>query len=69
MTQTMDNRTTAMQTPNATAAACCAVAAFILSIRTLSLALGVLLILAVVLCGVLISLALTRRTPRKEQAR
>ncbi len=69
MTQTMAKNANTDQTPNTMAMTCCAAAAFILSIRTLSLALSVLHILAVVLCLVLISLALTRRIPQMERTR
>ena len=50
-----------------TAACACAAASSILILRTPSLSLGVLL-LVWVLCGILIRLALSRRTPQPERS-
>lgn len=68
MRATTTNQTTAQAMAAVTAGTACACAAFILIRHTLSLVLGVFILLAVALCGLLISLALTRRSPESEQS-
>ena len=60
-------RKTSVFTQSCTAAVFACAASFILVLRTPSLLLGVLL-LVLVLCGILISLALWRRFPQPEQS-
>lgn len=69
MTQMFANvKNSQMTTAAAAMSACACAASFALIIRTLSNLLGVLLLSALVLCGILIRLVLIRRTPLVEQS-
>ena len=69
MTQMFANvKNSQTMTAAAAMSVCACAASFALILRTLSSLLGVLLLLALVLCGILIRLVLISRTPLVEQS-